>query len=776
MGNMLDCCRKNNNETKFNVIPYRSSTINRVLCKNHPWMDESPSFSATIDNFLTSNVKTETDLEKFKGNKLEENIQSDAKIPIYSEVNTSQEKLSTNKLTDIPDLGDSTASQTNKFNESYSCPNQIEEKIIEDFSAYVKIDQKQIDIRKENKEEVKEIEINIPIKQINPLDVIIEEKKEEEFNSVKMIQIPIIESCNILKEETKNEEVEMSQTERRFSSRKRFEPAKIIDASEKTDIDSTNINNNRIQLFFDLKNEIDEYGDIYYELEFFLEKSRNEYELIEKTQNLQNGKNFRFSISPVLTYYFEKNQNMKCFLRSSNNKEIIIITNFGKLIGSQKQGNQIGINKLQLSESDKIIVNYELDFNPINYNENKETLCFIITYNYIETQIENVFSSLGLIFKLNLPIFPEKELRYKLKRNGEEIYTSENKKSNKQFNYLNLFLHKSKFTKTSSDSKKSEYDYHFTIEFHQNNNTLFGVSTEFKYRNLLKSPDIQIKQIGGQNNKIIGNTKLVYEEKQESPFLWYLTKGLKFSLIVGIDYTSSNLEYTNPNSLHYLSDFKQNLYEQAMIKSGSIISYFNPDQMFKLYGFGGIPPKSHDVSHCFNVNFTNNPEVQGIENMVIAYRKSLKYVKLHGPTYFCYLIKKVLENSQRSQDSNNNYNVLMILTDGHIDDMRETIDAIVEASSQPMSIIIIGIGSTDFSNMVILGKLIKFNLFICIFLLQFLGNKLVNSKGEYNVRNIVQFVTINEFENNIEKLSEKVFSALPCQIENYFKIRNFSIS
>jgi len=245
---------------------------------------------------------------------------------------------------------------------------------------------------------------------------------------------------------------------------------------------------------------------------------------------------------------------------------------------------------------------------------------------------------------------------------------------------------------------------------------LLGVSSEFKYKNLLKSPEIQIKQVGVQNNKIIGIAKLKYVEKQECPFLWYLTNGLKFSLIVGIDYTSSNLEYTNPHSLHYLSDSKQKLYEQAMIKSGSIISYFKPEQMLKLYGFGGILPKSHDVSHCFNVNFTNNPEVQGIENMVIAYRKSLKSVKLYGPTYFSHLIKKVLENSQGSQDQNNNYYVLIILTDGHIDDMRETIDAIVEATSQPISIIIIGVGSSDFSNMVILGKFI----FLFVYLINFL--------------------------------------------------------
>ena len=56
------------------------------------------------------------------------------------------------------------------------------------------------------------------------------------------------------------------------------------------------------------------------------------------------------------------------------------------------------------------------------------------------------------------------------------------------------------------------------------------------------------------------------------------------------------------------------------------------------------------------------------------------------------------------------YHVLLILTDGAITDMDETKEAIVSASSFPISIIIIGIGQADFSSMVELdsdGGLLK---------------------------------------------------------------------
>ena len=44
-----------------------------------------------------------------------------------------------------------------------------------------------------------------------------------------------------------------------------------------------------------------------------------------------------------------------------------------------------------------------------------------------------------------------------------------------------------------------------------------------------------------------------------------------------------------------------------------------------------------------------------------------------------------------------NYFVLLICTDGVITDFNHTVDAIIDASSLPMSIIIVGVGDADFS-------------------------------------------------------------------------------
>jgi hypothetical protein len=72
---------------------------------------------------------------------------------------------------------------------------------------------------------------------------------------------------------------------------------------------------------------------------------------------------------------------------------------------------------------------------------------------------------------------------------------------------------------------------------------------------------------------------------------------------------------------------------------------------------------------------------------------------LNGPTYFAPLIKVVLDYMKQNI-SQQMYHILLILTDGMIHDMQKTTDLIVECSKYPLSIIIVGIGNDDFSNMI----------------------------------------------------------------------------
>ena len=59
------------------------------------------------------------------------------------------------------------------------------------------------------------------------------------------------------------------------------------------------------------------------------------------------------------------------------------------------------------------------------------------------------------------------------------------------------------------------------------------------------------------------------------------------------------------------------------------------------------------------------------------------------------------------------YLILLIITDGAIHDMEETINSIIDGCDLPLSILIIGVGDADFDNMEVC-ILFYFLLFILI--------------------------------------------------------------
>jgi hypothetical protein len=92
-----------------------------------------------------------------------------------------------------------------------------------------------------------------------------------------------------------------------------------------------------------------------------------------------------------------------------------------------------------------------------------------------------------------------------------------------------------------------------------------------------------------------------------------------------------------------------------------------------------------------------------MQDLMETYRNSLYCVEFAGPTLFAPIITETCKLAQNSKAANdNNYYILLILTDGVIHDMDLTIQKIVAAAYLPLSIIIIGIGNEDFSNMIIL--------------------------------------------------------------------------
>nr|XP_023879543.1 protein BONZAI 3-like isoform X2 [Quercus suber] len=249
-------------------------------------------------------------------------------------------------------------------------------------------------------------------------------------------------------------------------------------------------------------------------------------------------------------------------------------------------------------------------------------------------------------------------------------------------------------------------------------------------------------------------------EKQQYSFLDYISSGFELNFMVAIDFTASNGNPRNPDSLHYIDPSGQlNSYQRAIMEIGEVIQFYDSDRRFPAWGFGGRTIDG-TTSHCFNLNGSTCAfEVEGVEGIMAAYARALHNVALAGPTLFGPVINTAAQIAGQSISYNKNkYFVLLIITDGVITDLQETKDALVRASDLPLSILIVGVGGADFREMEVLDADI--------------GRRLESSTGRVATRDIVQFVPMREVHSGQISLVQALLEELPRQFLTYMQSRD----
>ncbi|XP_029958892.1 LOW QUALITY PROTEIN: copine-4-like [Salarias fasciatus] len=269
------------------------------------------------------------------------------------------------------------------------------------------------------------------------------------------------------------------------------------------------------------------------------------------------------------------------------------------------------------------------------------------------------------------------------------------------------------------------------------------------------NPKYRVKKKNYKNSGIVilNQCKII---KMHS-FLDYIMGGCQIQFTVAIDFTASNGDPGNSCSLHYIHPFQPNEYLKALVAVGEICQDYDSDKMFPAFGFGAQIPPDFKVSHDFAVNFNEeNPECAGVCGVVEAYQACLPKLQLYGPTNIAPIIQKVANSASQEVHTKEamQYFILLILTDGVITDMAETREAIVQASHLPMSIIIVGVGNADFSDMQMLD-----------------GDDgiLRSPRGEPVLRDIVQFVPFRNFKQaSPAALAKSVLAEVPNQVVDYY--------
>ncbi|XP_031628977.1 copine-8-like [Contarinia nasturtii] len=253
---------------------------------------------------------------------------------------------------------------------------------------------------------------------------------------------------------------------------------------------------------------------------------------------------------------------------------------------------------------------------------------------------------------------------------------------------------------------------------------------------------------------------------EDATFLDYLRGGTQIHFAIAIDFTASNGVHTNPHSLHYLSANKLNNYEIALRGVGEIISYYDSHKLFPAFGFGARLPPNGQVSHQFPLNDKpSHPYCSSIEEILVHYRRQLNTVHLHGPTNFAPVINNTISIASQFQEGGGHYFVLLIITDGIISDMHQTKQAIIKASTLPISIIIVGVGDDDFENMNELDS----------------DDSTLREGNLFAKRDIVQFVPLrryltksgpNQYIKSQADLAKEVLAEIPAQLTGYMKSPN----
>eukprot|EP00545_Synedropsis_sp_CCMP1620_P013415 CAMPEP_0119029948 /NCGR_PEP_ID=MMETSP1176-20130426/40783_1 /TAXON_ID=265551 /ORGANISM="Synedropsis recta cf, Strain CCMP1620" /LENGTH=574 /DNA_ID=CAMNT_0006986311 /DNA_START=97 /DNA_END=1821 /DNA_ORIENTATION=+ len=233
-----------------------------------------------------------------------------------------------------------------------------------------------------------------------------------------------------------------------------------------------------------------------------------------------------------------------------------------------------------------------------------------------------------------------------------------------------------------------------------------------------------------------------------SSFADYIAGGCELNVGVAIDFTGSNGDPRQAGTLHHLppgGGFTD--YEKAIKAIVGVLAKYDVDQKYPVWGFGA--KYGGVVRHCFQCG--SSEEANGVQGILDAYRQTFKSgLIMSGPTVFTEVLQTAAAKATSAQEAaraqgKQAYTVLLILTDGSVTDPAATAQILKQIRNAPLSVVIVGVGSADFSSM------------------QFLDDA---SSGDID---IAQFVSFNQHSSNSVALSSETLHEIPDQLVGYFQ-------
>ncbi|KAK7822929.1 protein bonzai 3, partial [Quercus suber] len=122
------------------------------------------------------------------------------------------------------------------------------------------------------------------------------------------------------------------------------------------------------------------------------------------------------------------------------------------------------------------------------------------------------------------------------------------------------------------------------------------------YWSLLLKDDIDLEKLHKERSGANLTLPSSCRGHDKYSFLGYISSGSELNFMVAVDFTASNGNPQNPDSLHYIDPSgRLNSYQWAILEVGEVIQFYDSDRCFPAWGFGGRTCNGTS-SHYFNLN------------------------------------------------------------------------------------------------------------------------------------------------------------------------------
>ena len=258
-----------------------------------------------------------------------------------------------------------------------------------------------------------------------------------------------------------------------------------------------------------------------------------------------------------------------------------------------------------------------------------------------------------------------------------------------------------------------------------------------------------------------------FETVRQYDLMDYLQDGLEINNIICIDFSSSNGDPNDNSSLHRMTGISS--YEKAIDSIAPALFKYDSDKKIPTFGFGAKFPTLDKADPDGQKNFfkligRGSSSKVPMDTMTLKsfYKSAFSFVKGSEPSLICPTIKGVVDfveaNMKNPRSNQLNYTVVVVFTDGEIDDIKEACHHLVRASKLPISFVFVGIGKGNFKMMEYLDN--------------DNGKKMIDNNDNYAVRDMVQFIKFTLVEDSPAEAVNKALFELPYQIVGYYLSNN----